>query len=145
MYSKPPTIPFGIVACTFSDNLSRNSCIPQGSYWPPFQVGSGGGKRKILIFLSHAPPASSPMFLKRTKRKIKQLLFTGYLNTTVKHFDVMPIYHIQLFNLFTLPVSLLPHLRDFLFESWSLFQYRALRAVVSPGRTRLAKPLLAGY
>ena len=24
---KPPTIPFGIVACTFSDNLSRNSCI----------------------------------------------------------------------------------------------------------------------
>ena len=25
--SKPPTIPFGIVACTFSDNLSRNSCI----------------------------------------------------------------------------------------------------------------------
>ena len=27
--SKPPTIPFGIVACTFSDNLSRNSCIPR--------------------------------------------------------------------------------------------------------------------
>ena len=26
--SKPPTLPFGIVACTFSDNLSRNSCIP---------------------------------------------------------------------------------------------------------------------
>ena len=25
--SKPPTIPFGIVACTFSDNLSRNSCM----------------------------------------------------------------------------------------------------------------------
>ena len=25
--SKPPTIPFGMVACTFSDNLSRNSCI----------------------------------------------------------------------------------------------------------------------
>ena len=25
--SKPPTIPFGIVACTFSDNLFRNSCI----------------------------------------------------------------------------------------------------------------------
>ena len=23
---KPPTIPFGIVACTFSDNLSRNRC-----------------------------------------------------------------------------------------------------------------------
>ena len=27
MTSKPPTIPFGIVACTFSDNLFRNSCI----------------------------------------------------------------------------------------------------------------------
>ena len=25
--SKPPTITFGIVACTFSDNLSGNSCI----------------------------------------------------------------------------------------------------------------------
>ena len=25
--TKPPTIPFGIVACPFSDNLSRNSCI----------------------------------------------------------------------------------------------------------------------
>ena len=25
--SKPPTIPFGIVAGTFSDNLSRSSCI----------------------------------------------------------------------------------------------------------------------
>ena len=24
---KPPTVRFGIVACTFSDNLSRNSCI----------------------------------------------------------------------------------------------------------------------
>ena len=25
--SKPPTIPLGIVACTFSNNLSRNRCI----------------------------------------------------------------------------------------------------------------------
>ena len=25
--SKPPTIPFEVVACTLSDNLSRNSCI----------------------------------------------------------------------------------------------------------------------
>ena len=25
--TKPPTIPFGIVACPFSDNLSRNSCM----------------------------------------------------------------------------------------------------------------------
>ena len=27
VHSKPRTIPFGIVACTFSDNLSRNSCM----------------------------------------------------------------------------------------------------------------------
>ena len=27
MNSKPPTIPFGVVACTLSDNLSWNSCI----------------------------------------------------------------------------------------------------------------------
>ena len=27
MNSQPPIITFGIVACTFSDNLSRNSCI----------------------------------------------------------------------------------------------------------------------
>ena len=27
VYSKPPTIPFGIVTCTFSDNLSRNGCM----------------------------------------------------------------------------------------------------------------------
>ena len=25
--SKQPTIPFGVVACTLSDNISRNSCI----------------------------------------------------------------------------------------------------------------------
>ena len=27
VHSKPSTIPFGLVACTLSDNLSRNSCI----------------------------------------------------------------------------------------------------------------------
>ena len=27
-HPKPPTIPFGTVTCTFSDNLSWNSCIP---------------------------------------------------------------------------------------------------------------------
>ena len=32
VHSKPPTIPFGIDACTFSDNLSRNSCIPRQSF-----------------------------------------------------------------------------------------------------------------
>ena len=28
--TKPPTIPFGIVACTFSDNRSQNSCMCSG-------------------------------------------------------------------------------------------------------------------
>ena len=27
VHSRPPTTPFGIVACTFSDNLSRNNCM----------------------------------------------------------------------------------------------------------------------
>ena len=30
--SKLPTTPFGIVACTFSDNLSPNSCICKGMF-----------------------------------------------------------------------------------------------------------------
>ena len=34
MNSKPPTITIGIVACTFSDNLSRNSCIFKGIIKP---------------------------------------------------------------------------------------------------------------
>ena len=35
--SKPPTIPFGFVACTFSDNLSPNSCIQiSNTYLPEF-------------------------------------------------------------------------------------------------------------
>ena len=36
--SKPPTIPFGIVACTFSDNLFRNSCICCGSILSLVQI-----------------------------------------------------------------------------------------------------------
>ena len=66
------------------------------------------GKKKILIFLS-LPLASlrSSMFMKRTKREIKQLLFTGYLNTTVKNVLMLCllIYH-SFFTLFILPVWL---------------------------------------
>ena len=46
---------------------------PEGIYWPPAQGGSGGGSSRALALLG-----SSPMFLKRTKRKMKQLLCTGY-------------------------------------------------------------------
>ena len=34
MNSKPPTIPFGIAACTFSDNLFQNSCMRRLSKAP---------------------------------------------------------------------------------------------------------------
>ena len=37
--SKPPTMPFGIVACTFSDNLSRNSCMV--GFFPMHEVLKG--------------------------------------------------------------------------------------------------------
>ena len=43
--SKPPTIPFGIVACTFSNNLSQNSCRKKlQNVYGPFRscVGNWG-------------------------------------------------------------------------------------------------------
>ena len=39
--SKLPTIPFGIVACTFSDNLSRNSCLLRASIFKSTNLQSG--------------------------------------------------------------------------------------------------------
>ena len=55
---------------------------PRGIYWPPAQRGRGGGRRNF-IFLSLArvlaSPTRTPMFSKRTKRKIKKRLCTGYL------------------------------------------------------------------
>ena len=68
------------VACSqtlyFLFNVRRGRVIkfkPEGIYWPPAQGGSGGGGSRALALL-----ASSLMFLKRTKRKIKQRLCTGY-------------------------------------------------------------------
>ena len=43
--SKPPTMPFGIVACTFSDNLSRNSCIRERDACAP-------SRKRLPRFLS---------------------------------------------------------------------------------------------
>ena len=40
--TKPPTIPFGIVACTFSDNLSRNSFI--------WTENDRSGRQRVCIF-----------------------------------------------------------------------------------------------
>ena len=39
-----PTVPFGIVACTFSDNLSRNSCIPNYRRFHNFGPSGAWGK-----------------------------------------------------------------------------------------------------
>ena len=65
--SKPPAIPFGIVACTFSDNLSRNSCIESAAkqagtlssqrHFPPFPETVDTTcfkKRKIKPFHSYS-------------------------------------------------------------------------------------------
>ena len=51
---------------------------PRGIHWPPGRGGRGEGRRirKLFIFLSRAP--RTPVFFKRTKRKIKQRLCTGY-------------------------------------------------------------------
>ena len=49
--TKPPTIPFGIVACPFSDNLSRNSCIP----CPVCLIPSSP-----YLFSTHASPPPPP-------------------------------------------------------------------------------------
>ena len=43
VHSKSPTIPFGIVACIFSDNLSRNSCM---------RMAISLASREFLLFLS---------------------------------------------------------------------------------------------
>ena len=44
--SKPPTIPFGIAECAFSDSLSRNSCIQIASQaWVSLSFAPLGKKR----------------------------------------------------------------------------------------------------
>ena len=69
-----------VSASLFTDSLFSLQVIkynPQVIYWPPAQGGS--------LYFSFSRSAleslvSSPMFLKRTKRKIKQRLFTGYVS-----------------------------------------------------------------
>ena len=50
--SKPPTILFEIVACTFSDNLSRNSCIRLHLLW----VNSYANEQKCKHDVTMNPP-----------------------------------------------------------------------------------------
>ena len=59
MNRKPPTIPFGIVARTFSDNLSRNSCIFSAFvFLRPFQSKESAEVAENLrnIYSEHGPP-----------------------------------------------------------------------------------------
>ena len=53
--TKPPTIPFGIVACTFSDNLSRNSCIHRNIRSPKFAGRYVPRATKIQTFTTREP------------------------------------------------------------------------------------------
>ena len=58
--SKPPTIPFGIVAFTFSDNLSRNSCTSAEVHWGvigfPLLKVSAGAKTERFLRVPPPPP-----------------------------------------------------------------------------------------
>ena len=58
--SKPPTIPFGIVALTFSDNLSRNSCTSAEVHWGvigfPLVEVSAGAKTERFLRVPPPPP-----------------------------------------------------------------------------------------
>ena len=58
--SKPPTIPFGIVAFTFSDNLSRNSCTCAEVHWGvigfPLLKVSAGAKTERFLRVPPPPP-----------------------------------------------------------------------------------------
>ena len=47
MISKPSTIPFGTVACTFSDNLFRNSCIRKLQHVQNLATRIINGERKF--------------------------------------------------------------------------------------------------
>ena len=58
--SKPPTIPFGIVACTFSDSLSRNSCLrPATDLW----VKSYANEEKVNNDVSKDSPIEGTSYL----------------------------------------------------------------------------------
>ena len=63
--SKPLTIPFGIVAFTFFDNLSRNSCTSEEVHWgvfgfPLLKVSAGAKTERFL----RVPPPPPNKFLR---------------------------------------------------------------------------------
>ena len=81
---------------------------PRGIHWPPGRGGRGEGRRirKLFIFLSRAP--RKPVFSKRTKRKIKQRLCTGYWERQEKFLtifwgDFVVISWCQLYSNFATP------------------------------------------
>ena len=60
--TKPPTIPFGIVACTFSDNLSRNSCIQHPRIVNRLDLPPNPVKRRTTAQWTHATTTSPTLF-----------------------------------------------------------------------------------
>ena len=98
--SKPPTMPFRIVACTFPDNLSRNSCIEITAFVDA--ALTQGGFICIRVWLSHLLAGIFVLFLslktiKRSSGQMQQfcahvanestliLLSLGYHSSLRKH------------------------------------------------------------
>ena len=79
---------------------------PQGIYWPPAQGGSVALRAR---FRALALLVSSPMFSKRTKRKIKQRLCTGYTVCDTSFFWLTDL---------TISSSLRPGTKGFTWGKW---------------------------
>ena len=56
--SKPPTIPFGVVACTFSENLSRNRCVRISLLFSSFLASTVHSYLQFLYLLPYKTPTS---------------------------------------------------------------------------------------
>ena len=67
--TKPPTILFGIVACTFSDSLSRNSCIQHPRIVNRLDLPPNLVKRRTPAQWTHATTTSSTLALSKVKRR----------------------------------------------------------------------------
>ena len=73
--SKPPTIPFEIVACTFSDNLSRNSCI--SNVWRSYAAPSStsvASWQHYFKSLQHAHSISNIWIFKELRTTLWSLI-----------------------------------------------------------------------
>ena len=95
---KPPTMPFGIVVCTFSDNLSRNSCMWQSiSALPPLS-------RLRLVWLKFCLPFSRPFsrdFLAFSLSRAKEVSYaSSRICSSVQNKEEPPAHFEKRFCLF---------------------------------------------